>query len=383
MPARKKFDKLEMKPEYSEKTDVHGYSVRKKSDDTAVSFSFNNKKDKVPSKKATYSFRPAFPFGKSDKLYAVGFIHVYVPFLVSFALSLIVMFLTKTGAFDGIGDTALLILRCVIYPVSFVLPGIVYCRYYKKSILKESGVHRFSAAFLPFIILSTLLLVFAAATVRLTICHLFPAQTNTDIYFADNSNLLLTLLAYSVFPAICEGFLLWGLMRIGISEIAGGITGITVCALAFALINFDLRYFAVYLCAGIVLAVCAHVTNSVIPSVCIHILSSIISLFFSARLSFIASERSGSVLVIIIFAIITFLILLFYIKSLENICIKKAYLEDAKKADEKDTESVSQMCYATPFRLYSTKGYTLHKFLRVLFSPAIIISVIIYLFASV
>lgn len=369
MPERKKFDKLQYKPELNNSLE-----------DTKLIVSASEKKASKP--KHTYFFKPSQKEYKKNKVYEVGFIDIFVPFLCAFVLCVINKFLTDAGAYTGLNDTALIVIQCVVSFVTFLIPGIVYCKVKNKSMHKEFSLHRFSFACMPFIILGFLLLVLAIATERIAISYFFPDTVSQSVlYLGREENKLGTILAYVIFPAVCEELFLRGLLQNRISDIAGGFTGILVSALAFALVHLDFKYFAVYFTSGLILAICAHVTNSVIPSMGLHILNNLFSLMFSARLSFIASERTGNAFLIIILVLFVFLILLFYLKSLEGLCMKKAYIEDAAKNDS--LENSQRISYRKPFKMFSDSGYSYHKFLRVVFSPALIIAVILFLFITV
>lgn len=366
MAARKKFDKLQLNPAYTDET------------------SERQPQTEVVDKKSTrkYAFRPSVTEYKKDKVYTVGFIPTFIPFLVVFILSVINRFLDISGAFDTLGNTAFLMIKCLIYLVIFIVPALVYCKIKKEPLHTSLSLHRFSLSYLPFIILGFVLLTLVIATEKLSIAHFFPQETmETTISLVGNKNPFGTILAYALFPAVCEELFLRGFLQNGISKTAGGFTGIVVSALAFALIHLDLRYFTVYLSSGLILAICAHVTNSVFPSIIIHVLNNIFSLYFSARLSFIAAERTGNIFIIIVLTFFVFLILLVYLKGLETICVKKAYIEDIKKKDPDN--KVQKLNYRQPFRLSSSTGYTLHKFLRVVFSPALIVAEVIFLFVVI
>lgn len=361
MAARKKFENLQSNPDYKEETDTTQTAEKSK---------------------RKYAFRPSVSEYKKDKVYTVGFIPVYIPFLIVFVLSVINRFLDTAGVFDSLENFWFLAIKSLTYPVIFILPAIIYCKVKKESLHTSLSLHRFSASYIPFIVLGFVLLTLVIATEKLSIAHFFPTETIEDVISLEKSaNPIGTVLAYALFPAVCEELFLRGFLQNGISKTAGGFTGIVVSALAFALIHLDVRYFAVYLSSGLILAVCAHVTNSVFPSIIIHTLNNIFSLYFSARLSFIAAERTGNIFIIIVLTFFVFLLLLVYLKGLETICVKKACLEDIKKKDP--DSKVQNLNYREPFRLSSSTGYTLHKFLRVVFSPALIVAEVIFLFVVI
>lgn len=358
--------------------ETNSYNSHSDSDNTKI-------QQKQPVHK--YLFRRSNNDDTPKKVYSVGFIHVYIPYLCAFILSLINKVITDNGGYNGLGDNTLLIVKCIIYLITFIVPCIVFCKMKRLSIHKELSIHRFSFSYTTLIAISFLLLTVVIATGRIAIDHFFPTAGSEIPIQANKDNAIGVILAYAIFPAICEELFLRGLLQNEISKTAGAAAGIIVSSLAFALIHQELRYFLIYFVSGIILAVVSHITNSVIPSVILHTLNNLFSITFSARISFIASERTGNTILIAVLTLILLLLLIFFLKLLENICIKKAYVEDMKKSNSSEEDSQKthrrRMYYRTPFKMSSPSGYTLHKALRVIFSPAMIISFVLFMFAVI
>lgn len=336
-----------------------------------------------PRRRKTYSFKPAV--GKSDgkRVYEVGFIRVYVVFVVFFLLTLLSAFLKKSGAYSELGESSFYALQCVIYALIFIVPTVIYCKKERRGFIEASGLCRFSHSVWTFLILSLLLLAFVIAAEKFSISYFFTsAFEEASVNLATAENPLLIVLSQAIFPAVCEEIAFRGLVRTEISEKAGGFTGIIVSSIAFALVHLDFRYFIVYFSSGLILAIAAHVSASVIPCIAIHAVNNVFSLYFSSRLTFIAAERTGNTFILISLVICIFVILLFYLKSIEQICVKKAVCESLRRKHGDGDEDM-QVCYGKQYRMLSDTGYTLHKFLRYLFSPALIVAFALFLFATV
>lgn len=367
MAVRKKFDKLEINPDYAEAHERE------------------NTSDSKPKSKNTYSFRPAAVKKGSKKVYRVGTVKVYAAFSAIFLLTLVNAFLARSGAYLGMSENVFYTVKCLSYPIIFLIPTLIYCRTEKKHFAEASSICRFSPSLVPFTALSFLLLTFVIAAEKFSVSYFFsPISDEPQINLASAENPLLVLFASAIFPAIFEEIAFRGLIRTEISEKAGGFAGIAVSSIAFALVHLDLKYFAVYLSSGIILGVAAHVSASVFPCIIIHALNNIFSLYFSSRLTFIAAEKIGNTFILISLVICIFVLLLFYLKSLEQVCLKKAIYESiCKKHPEKDNVSQGKICYGKQFKLLSESGYTLHKLLRVLFSPVIIVSFVLFMTAVI
>lgn len=373
MSANKKFEKIGVNPAFLE-------------NEQAESKEHNSRR-----KVNVYSFRKATPKKKREKQYEIGFINVYILFSVCFVLCIFNNILSDEGFYNGFLSYGGYIARCSAYFIIFIVPSLLYCKLKKDAGFGLLGVRRFSSSYTPFIILSLLLMAFVIAAEKFALAYFFSSgMSGEQVALINNPDKIWIIITYAIVPSICEELLLRGVLQNEISRIAGGASGIIVSALAFALIHLDAQYFIIYFSSGLILAVTMHVCSSVIPCIFVHLLNNLFSLCFSSQLTFIASERVGNLLILIILTACIFIISLFWIKNLEILCIRKAAsVEISLKCDEDDVsqkkpsnDGKTISFYSVPFTLMSDTGYTFHKFLRVLFSPTIIISVIIFLFAT-
>ncbi len=372
MAANKKFEKLGINPNYKgdAPSDVSPNVGRK-----------------------VYSFRPANIKPKAKRIYEVGFVSVYIVFIAAFVMALINKIITAEGVYDSLDANVSLIIKCAVYLLIFIVPSLVYCKTLGKGGFSTCGIRRFSLSYTGYILLSLLLLVFVIAAEKFAIAY-YSGNTSSDtaINLFASSNKIGVIIAHALLPAICEEIMIRGVIQTEISKKAGGLSGIIISSLVFALIHLDAEYFIVYLTSGIILSCVMHITGSVIPCIFMHAVNNIFALSFSSHLTFIASERAGNMFVFVILMIFVFIIALITLKTLEMIYTKKALSIDLISADngsssdngaEEKEKSRTLKFYSNPFRLLSDTGYTLHKFIRVLLSPAIIVSVIIFIFANI
>lgn len=384
MSARKKritFEKLDVNPNYAGEDEV--------------SESENNE-DIAPKKHRTYAFRPAKrrESEANGKVYAVGFMPVFVLFAISFALAAILFILERQGVYASLSARQTAALYAVREGAVFLIPALLYVFAFRKEGVKGLYIHRFSPVYTTFLALSLFLMIAAVAAEKFSLaCFFSGLSVREPIRLSFQNDFWLNLILYVVIPVLCEEIFFRSVLQGALSHAAGGFTGIFVGALAYALIHLDLAGFPVYFTTGLLLGAIMHVCGSVVPAILVHTAFRFVSLTFSAQLSFIASERAGGLFVLVILILAVFLFLLFYIKSLEVVCTKKSisvYVQNAAEngeasdpddsADEKEeTDSENIVCFREkPFRMGSDTGYTLHKFFRVLFSPAMILATVAY-----
>ncbi len=373
---RNKFEELDVNPNYA------GESETEETDE----------KMPEPKKHRVYAFRPAKRSApEENKVYAVGFLSVYVLFAVSFALAALLFILQRQGLFASLSDRQ----NAFIYAASecavFLVPALLYVFAVRKEGLSGLSIHRFSPVYTTFLFLSLFLMIAASAAEKFSLACFFSGLSMREpVRLSFQNDFVLNFVLYVVVPVICEEIFFRSVLQNALSRAAGGFAGIFVSSLAYSLIHLDLAGFPVYFTTGILLGAIFHVCGSVLPGILVHTVLRFVSLSFSAQLSFIASERAGGLFVLVILVLAVFLFLLFYLKSLEVVCSKKAvsvYMQNTPDpAQSTQTKPESELpesenivrFRSEPFRMAADTGYTLHKFLRVLFSPAMVLAVAAY-----
>lgn len=364
MSVRKKFDELGENPRFEEE---------------------NAETGSLPVRRRTYSFRPARR-KKDTRVYAVGFIPVYGMLAVSFTVASVLFILHRQGAFSAFGNMEKMLLFAFGEAAVFLLPAVFYALLGKKD-KQTLAIHRFSPAYATFIVLSLVLVVAVEAAGKYLLAGFFSenlALCGESLLLSD-SLLLLKTAVYVLVPAVCEELFFRGALQTELSRIAGGLGGILCTSFAMALMHFSLPGFFVYFFIGCAFGVLRHICGSCVPGMLVHVVLRFVSLAFSAQLSFIASERAGGLLVMAVLLLVLLTVLLFYLKSIELVCLKKAIsLEIAQKDNETDSDDLSESdtyirFHETPLRLFSDTGYTFHKFWRVCLSPAMILATLAFL----
>ncbi len=364
-------------------------SVRKKFDELGVNPRFEaddaeNRTADEAKRTRVYAFRPAAR-KKDTRVYAVGFLRVYVLFAVSFTLAAVMFILQRQGAFDSLGAIEKMPAFALCEAAIFLLPALVYAFGVSKKKNECMAWHRFSPAFAAFIALSLLLCVAVEAAGKFSLAGFFSVtlpDMGQRLILSDTLFLPKTI-AYVLVPALCEELFFRGVLQTELTHASGGLAAIVCTSLAGALMHFHLGGFAVYLALGLALGVLRHVCGSCVPCVVVHAAARFVSLGFSAQLSFIASERAGGMLVMAVLTLALLVILVFYLKSLELVCVKKAVsLEISNIPDGGEDELPESETYIRfhekPLRMFAETGYTLHKFWRVLLSPAMLVAVIVF-----
>lgn len=288
--------------------------------------------------------------------------------LVVLCMVLVANLIVSSKLFSSLDVNKAAYIKIALFAVVYIVPSAVYL------LMPHSGrslhnIRLFSASVMPFAA-SCLGLVFClTALQKYIIAYVF---SYSEAASSVPGNIWLSLLAGAVLPAVCEELFVRGIFQYEVSKYAGGFCGIMAGALVFALLHFELQYFLVYIVAGIVLGAVTHVSRSVLPAMLVHLLNNTISILFSDKLSFVATERIGGMLLIIVLASFCFgfLILTFHIA--EKISEKRAekYLSSETEYKEKAT-----------FFLGSDEGKTMTKMFKSLASPPMLIAYAVFIIA--
>ena len=324
----------------------------------------------------------------SPKIYEVGFLPVMATFAACFALAVAAFFIGKEPGIAEAKGVPFYLIHAAFPVAVYLLPALVYLFTRPKPRGGVLALRRFSLADARFILMSGLLLTALQALGRFMLVFFFSKADAGALSLRNVSNVPAAILVFVLLPAFCEEVFFRGVMLSALSGAAGGFAGIVVSSIAFALCKCDLAAFPLWFVCGLLLGLCAHVCSSCLPAIVLRAVLTVMTMLFSERLDFVASERVGNVFLIIVLAAVVFLIFIFFAQSLENLCSKKAVsvsLLNAKENGEGNGEDAEPpvVFYAKPFRLSSETGYTFHKFFRVLFSPAIVIAAAVFFFITI
>lgn len=290
--------------------------------------------------------------------------------LVVLCMVLVSGFVISSNLFSSLDEKTASYIKISLYVGAYIVPSVIYL------LLPQSGkslhnIRRFSASVMPFAA-SCLGLVFClTALQKYIVAYVF---SYSEAAGSVPGHIWLSLLTGALLPAVCEELFVRGVFQYEVSKYAGGFCGIMAGALVFALLHYELQYFMVYVVAGIVLGAVTHVSRSVFPAMLVHFLNNTISILFSDKLSFVATERIGGVLLIIVLASLCFGFLILTLHLAEKISEGRAekYLSGENEAREKAT-----------FFLVSSEGSTASRFLKVFASPFMLAAYAIFIIIAI
>ena len=178
---------------------------------------------------------------------------------------------------------AVIILQLLI----FTIPTIIFCRLRGKNYIKKLRLALFPARTVPFIVMCTFVMILASFAVKFLIYSTSSAAPEaSNIYetfmpagTVSVTNTLYMALAFAVLPAVTEE-LLFRSVLLAEYEVCGAGAAVLFSSVFFAMLHFDFILFPVYLVSGIILALCAYVTRSVIAPMIVHAANNLFAFFF-------------------------------------------------------------------------------------------------------
>ncbi len=319
---------------------------------------------------------------RTPKVYAVGFIPVFAAFSALFVICLVRQILTNGHAFDTFTQSNPYLAYILLYALPCLLCGIVFFFVLRRKKTVDTGIHPFSLSGVPFLILSAVLAVFLGTFLRFSAMYYFSAPSPVS-YSLTAHSLPLAILCFAVIPAICEEFFFRGILFEEMTQTAGALVAVFVSAFTYALCMTDIRLFPTYFVLGLLYAVVAHVTSSVLPTVILRVFTDTLTLLFADRLRFIAAERIGNLFMLMLFAMFSLLFLILWFRSLETLCLKKAVSVSAGNAPSaSEKKNTLYSFFRKPATLLPETGYPFHKLFRVLLSPALLLSAAAFLLVT-
>lgn len=296
------------------------------------------------------------------------------PFVFALAVLCIVLiasFVVSSDLFSSLSAKKASYIKILLYVCAYIVPSVIYL------LMPQSGRHlhsmrRFSASVMPFAASCLGLVFFVTALQKYIIAYVF---SYSEAAAAVPGHLWLSILSGALLPAVCEELFVRGIFQHEVSEYAGGFCGIMAGALVFALLHFELQYFMIYMVAGIILGVVTHVSRSVFPAMLVHFLNNTISILLSDKLSFVATERIGGTLLIIVLASFCFGFLILTLHLAEKISEKRAErcLSHNDGEAEKEEKAVFFLCLP--------QGNTMKKSFKALTSPPMLIAYAVFVIA--
>ncbi len=295
----------------------------------------------------------------------------YVFTLIVLCLVLLMSFAVTSELFKELSETTAAVVEVSMYILAYLVPSVVYL------VLPHSGKHlhnirRFSASTLAFSASCLGLMLCLTALQKYLIAYVFSYSEPT---VAVQGNVWVGLVTGALLPAVCEELFVRGILQHKISEYAGGLCGVTVGALVFAMLHFELQYFMIYFVSGLILGAVTHVTRSVFPAMAVHFLNNAVAIIFSEKLSFVATERIGGTLLIIVLSGICFGFLILTLHLAEKISEKRARKALSDSSDGSDQNTLDRQ---NAFSVLSPEGKTGAKTFKVLTNPPMLSAIAIF-----
>ncbi len=255
----------------------------------------------------------------------------------------------------------------ILQIITFVLPGLFYCRINGTDHISQLNLKRFNFPSLIFIIPSTLLLFLSTAFIRLTGIYFSNAQYTPSVSVdgISFSNTVFILLVYCVCPAVCEEFVFRGIVLSSYKKY-GALCSIIFSSALFSMLHFSINDFVLYFVSGVILSGTALITRSVFPCMVIHFLHNAFTIFFEGFLWKIIKIPDNPSLFMFVIGSLLLLLLFVYFSHAEYILYKYSFtVPESKNPQKRDWQA------------------TAHDFMISFLSPSFLMCVAYYAIASV
>lgn len=381
MGKKNKFDKIERNETYYEaygeeekkakKKDFFGLDTKSVPEKKELSSKFTYKREKKKAADETET-------DSAEKELEKPIISPFVLTLVVFCLAFAMQFITESTLLSSFVQGKETAVTLIMYAAVYVVPSVVYM-VLTAGRARFHYVKGFSLKLLPFSFACLGLVLSLTALQKYLIAYTFAYSEPTA---ASSHGILFSILVGALLPAVCEELFVHGILQKETADYAGGLSGILVSSLVFAMLHFELQYFFVYFVAALVMGALTHVTGSVLPAMLVHFLNNLLSIMFSERLGFIATERIGGTLLIIVIAAICFGFLILCLNIAEKISEKRAdnLARINRSAEEDDgTETDSDNKVKGFVRFFASEGKTFKRLANTLKTPPMLICYVIFM----
>ena len=260
----------------------------------------------------------------------------FVLFLVCMCLSLAGALVLGADFMYELNSTVQNVIKIAISVCVYIIPAVIYVFW------KKEGMYNFRACsvkYTPFVVVSLGLLLCCSALQKYLIAYVFSYRVPMGV---QQGSVFAAICAGAIVPAVCEEFLVRGVLQHEFSKYAGGFGGVIFSSIAFTMLHFDLQYFGVYFTAGLILGTVVHVTKSILPAMIIHFLNNMFAVVLSDRFTFVALERIGGTLLIIALATLCFILFVVLLQMMEKISMHRAVLYLKGKSTEQSEEQIAE-----------------------------------------
>ncbi len=199
----------------------------------------------------------------------------------------------------------------IIQLLIFLLPGIFYCTLKGKK-GKHLKLNPMSPGKIWFVFTCFGVLIFGSTLINTAMFHIFGGDAQYSLYNtftpSGNSqliNVIYTVIAFAIVPAVTEEFIFRGIMLSEYSSY-GVTTAIIMSSAMFSMLHFNLNQFLVYFFCGVVAAYAVYITQSLWAAILLHFVNNTYAIFFESILWDVI--KSPNSLIFFLFVITTLFI---------------------------------------------------------------------------
>ncbi len=217
-------------------------------------------------------------------------------FLLTFGLSYL---LPKGGSIYSYG--------LIMQFAALLIPASLYMSLKGEKLPQKMRINALSPAKTVFLLLFVLAIFCGSVLYSLLL-----GNTDTGNEALSSEPAFLSLLCLAVLPAFAEELLFRGILMTEL-ESHGPVTAVALSSVLFAMLHFDLKMLPMYLFSGLMLALCAYVTRSLLASCTVHLLYNLTIFLGKEKLNafFAITDDTALIALILIIALLVSLILIF------------------------------------------------------------------------
>ncbi len=190
---------------------------------------------------------------------------------------------------------------------SLLIPASLYMSLKGEKLPQKMRINAFSPAKTVFLLLFVLAIFCGSVLYSLLLGN---AEAGSEAVSSEPA--AMSLLCLAVLPAFAEELLFRGILMTEL-EGHGPVTAVALSSLMFAMLHFDLKMLPMYLFSGLMLALCAYVTRSLLASCAVHLMYNLTVFLGKEKLNafFAITDDTALIALILIIALLVALILIF------------------------------------------------------------------------
>lgn len=214
----------------------------------------------------------------------------------------------------GNGYLTVVVLQLLI----FLLPAAIYCKLRGEKFRTHLRIRLVGGEQLLVVLAGAVVLICGSLLIGFALGgmeQLGDSFSLYDTFAAVEANgageLLYSILAFAVLPAVCEEFVFRAILCAEF-EINGIPAAVMVSALFFAMLHFDFAQFPIYFFAGLLLALVLYATRSVLGPIMVHLLYNLFGLFGRPYITEFYSRTGSTELFIFLLIVLLLLALILF-----------------------------------------------------------------------